>query len=98
MISGQGARARTGPAWPIRTRASWNPGRGYSFRVHFLFPRNITSMDAYAFALTLGTAGMAAIVGVSDQAARSPATGRGRLHVSAAYSNGIISREPGGAA
>src|SRR5882724_1755152 len=38
---------------------SWR--RGYSFRVHFLFPRTITSMDAYAFALTLGTAGLAAM-------------------------------------
>jgi hypothetical protein len=55
-------------------------------------------MDAYAFAFALGTAGMAAIVGVSDEAARSPGTGRGRLNVSAGYSNSIISREPGGAA
>ena len=55
-------------------------------------------MDAYAFAFALGTAGMAAIAGVSDEVARSPGTGRGRLNVSAAYSNSIISREPGGAA
>ena len=55
-------------------------------------------MDAYAFALTLGTAGLAAIVGVTDEVARLRGTGRGRLNVSAAYSNSSISREPGGAA
>jgi hypothetical protein len=55
-------------------------------------------MDAYAFALALGTAGLAAIVGVYDEAARSPGTGRVRLNVSAASSNSVISREPGGAA
>ena len=42
-------------------RASCKPDHGYSFRLHSLFPRNITSMDAYAFALALGTAGLAAM-------------------------------------
>lgn len=98
-------------------------------------------MDAYAFALTLGTAGLAAMTvlgfhhgrapggsghghhhsthvrgagragghaggatgwrgdaGVSDEGARPPGTGSGRLNVSAAYSNGVISRQPGGVA
>jgi hypothetical protein len=55
-------------------------------------------MDAYAIALALGTAGLAAIVGASDEVARSPGTGRGRWNVSGAYSNGAISRQPGGAA
>ena len=60
MISGQGSEGED-RSWPIRTRASCKPGRGCSFRVHSLFPRNITSMDTYAFALTLSTAGLAAM-------------------------------------
>ena len=66
-------------------------------------------MDAYAFALALGTAGLAAMTvlgfhhghapglvrrrggsGSSDEVARPPGTGGGRLNVSSAYSNSVI--------
>jgi hypothetical protein len=58
-------------------------------------------MDAYAFALALGTAGLAAMTVLGfhhDEVARTSGTGDGRLNVSVAYSNKHDSREPGGAA
>jgi hypothetical protein len=80
MIPGHGARARTEPAWPIRTHASWKPGRGYSFCLLPL-PRNITSMDAYAFALALGTAGLAAMTVLGFHHGHAPGrSGHGHRH------------------
>ena len=51
-------------------------------------------MDAYAFALTLGTAGLAATIVLGFHHGSAPGrSGHGHYH-----SNSVISREPGGAA
>ena len=67
-------------------------------------------MDAYAFALAPALLGGLRPCSASIRATlpdglataalvtRRLGTGRGRLNVSAAYSNSVISREPGGAA